>query len=223
MKKARHVWFVVVAMFLLVVFSSSSFAQTPYENRINKNDSPKDSLVLVSWNACNFGKSKSPETLAFMAKLLRDADIVAIQEVSTMDVGAFTVARLADELNRTGSKWDYVVSDPTVGPGTERFAFLFKTSRVWINRDDNKLASSLKDSLDREPAIMIFHSGSKKFSVASFHLQPDNKREGKDPRNEVAAIGSNPGDFMNGAIVMVGDFNLGHTALKTFSDCIGTS
>ncbi len=48
--------------------------------------------------------------------------------------GAQAVARLADELNRKGTKWDYVISDPTSSSAykTERYAFIWKTSKVTI-------------------------------------------------------------------------------------------
>jgi hypothetical protein len=41
-------------------------------------------------------------------------------------------ARLADELNRTGSKWDYIISDPTSSSPykTERYAFIWKTNKL---------------------------------------------------------------------------------------------
>src|SRR5688572_892465 len=72
-------------------------------------------VKLVSWNIQNFGKSKSDSSISFIANTVRDFDIVAIVEVVAGPGGAQAVARLADELNRKGSKWDYSVSDPTIG------------------------------------------------------------------------------------------------------------
>jgi hypothetical protein len=41
------------------------------------------------------------------------------------------VARLSDELNRTGSKWDYIISDPTSSSHIkERYAFIWKTNKL---------------------------------------------------------------------------------------------
>ena len=58
--------------------------------------------------------------------------IVAVVEVVAKSGGAQAVARLADELNRTRSKWDYCISDPTSGSRnkSERYAFLWKTSKL---------------------------------------------------------------------------------------------
>ncbi|MBE5322017.1 hypothetical protein IM793_22875 [Pedobacter sp. MR2016-19] len=41
-----------------------------------------------------------------MAETVRPYDLIAIQEV-VAGYGGQAVARLADELNRTGQKWDY--------------------------------------------------------------------------------------------------------------------
>ncbi len=86
---------------------------TEYVTELSKKDLPAGGIVLVSWNACNFGKKKSQEVIAKMAQILRVADIVALQEISTSEFGVQAVAKLCDELNRTGAKWDYVVSDAT--------------------------------------------------------------------------------------------------------------
>ena len=73
----------------------------------------------MSWNIANFGKSRSDDQIAFMAGVLRNADIVAVQEVTAgKDAGVQAVAKLADALSRTGAKWDYIVSDPTAPAST---------------------------------------------------------------------------------------------------------
>lgn len=63
-------------------------------------------ISLLSWNLEKFGKSKSNETIEFIANTIKDYDIVTIQEVVAGDGGAQAVARLNDALNRKGFKWD---------------------------------------------------------------------------------------------------------------------
>jgi hypothetical protein len=89
---------------------------------------------LISWNIANFGQSKSDKTIHYIANYLRDYDIIAVQVVAGYGVQA--VARLSDELNRTGSKWDYIISDPTSSSPykTERYALYGKPTNL------NKLA-----------------------------------------------------------------------------------
>ena len=103
-------------LILFLLISSNAFSQ----------------LKLLSWNLENFGKSKSGQEISFIANTVKDYDIIAIQEVVAGYGGAQTVAKLADELNRKGSKWDYVVSNPTSSSAykTERYAFLWKTASV---------------------------------------------------------------------------------------------
>ena len=88
--------------------------------------------ALLSWNLENFGKSKSDSEINFIANTLKSYDILAIQEVVAGPGGAQAVARLVDELNRKGSKWDYVVSDPTSSSANkkERYAFIWKTAKI---------------------------------------------------------------------------------------------
>ena len=86
-------------------------------------------VKLLSWNVENLGSSKSDKDIAFIVKTIKDYDVVALQEIVAGDGGAQAVAKLADELNRKGSKWDYTISDPTSSSAykTERYAFLWKT------------------------------------------------------------------------------------------------
>lgn len=60
--------------------------------------------TLISWNLENFGKSKSDAEIDFIANTIKNYDVAAIQEVVAGDGGTQAVARLADALNRKGSK-----------------------------------------------------------------------------------------------------------------------
>jgi endonuclease/exonuclease/phosphatase family metal-dependent hydrolase len=71
-------------------------------------------------------QSKSNGEISFIANTVKDYDIVAFQEVVARDGCAQAAAKLADELNRKGAKWDYSISDPTSSSAykTERYVFL---------------------------------------------------------------------------------------------------
>ncbi|GIV58060.1 MAG: deoxyribonuclease [Rhodothermaceae bacterium] len=162
-------------------------------------------LHLVTWNLYNFGRSKDDTEMAFIARQLRHADLVAVQEVSTSPPGAQAVARLADELGRTGTAWDYVVSDPTTGDGSERYAFLWKASRVrLIGRP--WLEASLADALDREPFLARFEhvQTGQRLLVASFHAVPTSKK----PEREIRLLDALHTRYTDDHLVLVGDFNL---------------
>jgi endonuclease/exonuclease/phosphatase family metal-dependent hydrolase len=159
---------------------------------------------LLSWNLENFGKSKSKGEITYIANTVKDFDIVAIQEVVAGDGGAQTVARLADELNRKGAKWEYTISDPTSSSAykTERYAFLWKTSknkkigRAWLEKKYHL-------EIDREPYFCTFQYANKQFTVASFHAITKKMQ----PETEIKYFKFLPEEYPTLNLIFVGDFN----------------
>lgn len=163
-----------------------------------------DTLSVVTWNIQNLGKSKSDEEIAFMASVLRTFDMVAVQEVVAGVGGAPAVARLADALNRTGSKWDYNTSDPTLSTSgsSERYAFLWKTSRVQrIGRPS--LEQTYRIEIEREPFMMDFRHKTDTFTLVSLHAIPKNKQ----PEKELKYLKYLPGIYPGKILLIMGDFN----------------
>jgi len=159
---------------------------------------------LLSWNIENLGKSKSNTEIAFMAATIKDFDIIAIQEVVAGYGGAQAVARLADELNRKGNKWDYTISDPTSSSAhkTERYAFIWKTSKVkkignaWLEKKYHL-------EIDREPYYCTFQYENKKFTVVNFHAITKNKQ----PETEIKYFKFLPKQYTTLNLIFLGDFN----------------
>jgi len=162
-------------------------------------------LRLATWNLYNFGKSKNDQEMAFIAESLRDYDVVAVQEVSTGPAGAQAVARLDDELDRRGFEWDYRISDPTSGDGSERYAYLWKTSRAQI-KGRAWLEPTLAGPIDREPYMARFQSrdGGGSMLIASIHAVP----RSKDPEREVRLLDRLHQRYESDHLIVLGDFNL---------------
>lgn len=177
---------------LLLLFSLTLFSQ-------NK-------ITLISWNIQDFGQTKNPDELEEIANIVRNADIVAIQEVVAGYGGAQAVAKLNDILNRKGSKWDYVISNPTKSPkyAAERYAIIWKTKQIKI-KNRGALVSQLESMVDREPFFLDFYVDAQKFSVLNFHSRPHNK----NPEDEIKAITH----YLNTStiehpLILTGDFNV---------------
>lgn len=184
----RHVTRLLLVA-LLVLTTSLANAQKP--------------IAFCSWNLQNFGKSKHDTTISFIAELLKDFDVVALQEVVAGPGGAQAVARLHDALGRKGAKWDYAVSDPTDGDGKERYAFLWKPSRV-KPKGRPFLERFYKDEIDREPYLMTFaDKEGKEFTVVSFHAVPKKKQ----PERELKFLKCLPEMYPGTNMVFTGDFN----------------
>ncbi len=167
--------------------------------------SAQTEFTILSWNIRDFGKTKDAEEIHLIAQTVRDYDIVAIQEVVAGYGGAQAVARLADELNRMGSKWDYRISDPTDSPPykTERYAFLWKPAKVqlkgrpWLDKEN-------KDLVFREPYLAKFEAGGKLFLLANYHA----RRFDEKPEEEVISFYKYPERFSEIPIIIAGDFNM---------------
>lgn len=180
-----------VLTFLLLVFCSSGLlGQT----------------TLCSWNIRDFGQSKDNTEIAFIANTIKGYDIVAIQEVVAGPGGAEAVARLADQLNRLGTKWDYVVSDPTSGDNSykkERYAFLWKPSKAQ-RIGDPWLEKKYHVEIDREPFFMTFKVHGKLVTLCTFHAIT----RSMNPETEVKYFKFLPEVYKDLNIVFCGDFNL---------------
>lgn len=177
---------IIILVFLII--TSSTFSQ----------------VKLLSWNIENLGNSKSNKDILFIANTVKDYDVIALQEVVAGDGGAQTVAKLADELNRKGSKWDYIISEPTSSSAykTERYAFLWKTSKVkkigeaWLEKKYNL-------EIDREPYYCTFQYNTKQFTIANFHAITKSKQ----PETEIKFFKLLPAQYPNLNLLFVGDFN----------------
>jgi deoxyribonuclease-1-like protein len=162
-------------------------------------------ISICSWNLKDLGKSKSSSEIHFIAKTITKFDVVAVQEVVAGPGGSQAVARLADQLNRMGSKWDYVISNPTSGSAgsSERYAFLWKTSKVkkigapW-------LSTQYALEINREPFFCRFKAKKKTFTIVNFH----SVTKSKHPESEIKYFKYFSGFYSNDHLIFCGDFNL---------------
>ncbi len=161
-------------------------------------------ISLCSWNLENFGKSKSDSAIIFIANTLKRFDVIAVVEVVAGNGGAQAVARLADQLNRSGSKWDYTISDPTTSTPnkTERYAFIWKTSKL-KKIGDAWLEKKYKLEIEREPYFATFKAGEKEFTVGTFHAIT----KAAQPETEIKYFKLIPEEYPGKTFLFCGDFN----------------
>ncbi len=181
-----------IVLILILFLSLNSFSQ-----QIDFN--------LISWNIQDFGKTKNEKELEEIAEILREADLIAIQEVVAGYGGAQAVAKLTDILNRKGAQWDYVISDPTNSSKyvTERYAVVWKTKHIKI-KNRGKLITELDTLVDREPFLIDFYMADKKLTLINFHARPHNK----NPEAEIKALTKYIINSSSEHLILAGDFNV---------------
>lgn len=217
MKKLRKSYFSPINSLLILSIFLCSFdigANLTVSSRVSTYSISDElvsgpSLKIVTWNIRDLGRSKDAEEILEIANILKDYDLVAIQEVVAKDpAGAQAVAKIVDELNRMGSKWDYRISDPTKSPSvymSERYAFLWKTSKVNL-LTRAYLDKELENQCFREPFIGKFQlkKGTTPFYVINFH----SRNNSDHPENEIKFFKNYPEKLQSNNVIILGDFNL---------------
>lgn len=161
-------------------------------------------IKLLSWNIENFGSKKSDSTITYIATVIKNYDVIALQEIVAGDGGAQAVTKLVDELNRKGNKWDYVISNPTFSSSykTERYSFIWKTSTIkligkpWLEEEYKKL-------IDREPYFATFSYKNNQFALVNYHAITQSKQ----PETEIKYFKFFPKKYNKLNLIFIGDFN----------------
>jgi endonuclease/exonuclease/phosphatase family metal-dependent hydrolase len=191
-------------------------------------------LLLSSWNIKEFGhlKNRLPESYFYIAEIISNFDLIAVQEVKSGLKDLEIVMKLL------GRDWNYLITDITEGKdgNSERFAYLYDTRRV----NFTGLAGEIllwKDlftegeeirQLKRTPYMTGFRAGWKTFALLNVHLQPNDDRESRAVRKreiellmKALAEKKKRKTLWTENIVVLGDFNLykkDSDAVKVFND-----
>ena len=173
-----------------------------------------ETLLLATWNICNFGDNRRNESLHYLAEIISRFDLIAVQEVAS------NLAGLQKLVSLLGHNWDYIVTDSTEGTagGGERMAFIFDRCKVFFRKmagelvlPDSKLIDN-KLQFARTPFTVSFQAGWFRFILATVHIFYGTSSK-EDPRR-VAEIGSvaeflkNRAKKENESYILLGDFNI---------------
>ena len=171
-------------------YASTQSANSQYANAQYANaQQPAQSLLISSFNIQVLGKSKmsKPEVVEILARVIRQFDIVAIQEVRAKEDDI--VPSLVAAVNADGSRYSYLIG-PRLGRtvSTEQYAFVFDTTRVEHEPISVGTISDPADMLHREPFVARFRARTHSpqhavtFWLFNSHTDPD------EVPQEVAAL-----------------------------------
>lgn len=151
---------------------------------------PSDEITIASFNIQVFGQTKAskPEVMEILADIIRQYDIVAIQEIR--DAAETAILALRDKVNENGAAYA-VVTGPRVGrtSSKEQYAFMYDTAVLELlpgqytydddgdGNDNNDVDDSGHpgDLFEREPFVCFFSVNGADFDfvLVNIHAKPD--------------------------------------------------
>ncbi len=212
---------------LPTVVGSADIPDNPFPNAtalnsLSSQPTPAGNIRIASFNLDSFGPAKldKPHVLSLLISILRQYDIVALQDVrSTRDD---VLPLLVERLNQSGRRFDYVIG-PRVGRTGkyEQFAFVFDTARVETDRYRLYTVDDPQDLLTHEPLVAWFRckgvaeEEAFTFSLANVHLHREllSAERATIPNliDAVMADGRLEDDW-----ILLGDFGSGNAELAAY-------
>jgi endonuclease/exonuclease/phosphatase family metal-dependent hydrolase len=171
-------------------------------------------LRIASFNVQTFSnaKTRNEDVLQCLVHIVREFDVVAIQELRGEDTA--NLQSFVDAVNADRRNYALVASDP-IGRGRhfERYAFLFDKDRLILDGSHAYMVGDPDDVLRREPLVGWFRAAGVEanraftFSLVNVHL------DSRQPQREVeyladlfrAIRGDGRGED---DVILAGDFNV---------------
>ncbi len=170
-------------------------------------------IRVASFNIQVFGESKmsKPRVVALLAEIVRQFDIVAVQEIRAKQN---ILPQFVDMVNATGRHYDYVIG-PRLGrtSSKEQYAFIFDTASIEIDRTALYTVADPDDLLHREPLVGWFRVRGPSpdeaftFSLVNIHTDPDETKTELDALADVFRAVRNDGRGEDDVIIL-GDLNV---------------
>src|SRR4029079_15237649 len=123
-------------------------------------------------------KLAKPEVVDVLAKTIRRYDVVAIQEVRS--VNNDILPRLVEKVNAEGAHYDFAIG-PRLGrtSSKEQYAFIYDRSSLELDRNSIYTVDDPDDLLHREPLVAGFRvrgpspEAAFTFTLVNIHTDPD--------------------------------------------------
>jgi len=166
-------------------------------------------IKVAAFNLQIFGTTKAskPEVMEVLSKIIRNYDVIAVQEIR--DASQTALPMLRDAVNSMGSsQYEYVVSERlgrTISK--EQYAYLYNTQTIQVMGSPYVYSDS-SDIFQREPYVGEFKvkNGNFDFVLITIHTDPDTANQEISDLPKVVEDAKNKyqdeGDF-----IIMGDLN----------------
>ncbi len=168
---------------------------------------------IAAFNIQVFGRSKidKPIVVDILARIVRNFDVVAIQEIRAKDQDILPL--FVEAINAGGRQYDYVIG-PRLGRSSskEQYAFVFDRASIEVDRPQLYTVDDPDDLLHREPLVGWFRVRGPPadkgftFSLVNIHTDPDEVATEINVLDDVMRVvrddGRNEDD-----VILLGDLN----------------
>ncbi|MBX3425803.1 MAG: endonuclease/exonuclease/phosphatase family protein [Pirellulales bacterium] len=172
-------------------------------------------IRIASFNIQVFGKTKAskPYVMYTLAEIVRQFDVVAIQEIRTQDDYHIpNFVKLINEGGGTPRRYDHLVG-PRLGntTSTEQYAFLYDAERILLDPNGHYTVRDPDNLLHREPLVARFATRMNPneaftFTLINVHTDPDVVPQEMEALAEVYRVVRRAGGDEDD-VIMLGDFN----------------
>lgn len=181
-----------------------------------------DTIRMASFNIQVFGQSKmgKPQVVDRLAQIIRQFDVVAIQEIRSMDQNL--MPEFLKVVNSRGPQYQYLIS-PRLGrtSSKEQYAYVYRTDRVEVIERSVFNVDDPRDLLHREPFVASFRTRVSNgtpfsFTLINAHTDPD---EADWEVEQLAHVYQFVSQFHRHEddIILLGDLNVDHRKLSHFT------
>ena len=163
---------------------------------------------IAAFNIQIFGKTKSdkPEVMVVLTNIVREFDIVLIQEIR--DATEQTIPNFIQQINQANGVLYSYIESPRLGRTTskEAYAYIYNTQAVQFVQGSDYVYDDNNDVFEREPYIATFKIGNFDFTLAGIHTKPE------DAYNEIGNLTTVISSIQTAKpnekdIIVMGDFN----------------
>jgi endonuclease/exonuclease/phosphatase family metal-dependent hydrolase len=163
---------------------------------------------IAAFNIQIFGKTKSdkPEVMVVLTNIVREFDIVLIQEIR--DATEQTIPNFIQQINQANGVLYSYIESPRLGRTTskEAYAYIYNTQTVQFIQGSDYVYNDNNDVFEREPYIATFKIGNFDFTLAGIHTKPE------DAYNEIGNLTTVISSIQTAKpnekdIIVMGDFN----------------
>jgi endonuclease/exonuclease/phosphatase family metal-dependent hydrolase len=188
----------------------------------------ENTLLLATWNIRDFGNEdkrakgdldrpgpRLPESYFYLAEVISSFDLVALQEVNTLEA-------LQRVMLILGPSWEYLATDikPDAGGNDERMVFVYDSRKIWFKHLTGQIVLSGEKQFVRSPFYAAFQAAWFRFSLCTVHILYGDAKDTTEREAEIDDIAGFLAQRVERTqenLILLGDFNILNRKDKTFA------